>query len=346
MKKVLAAALALCMSLSLCACGGNNNNSTPSGSGNGTASSGKSSSDVSVPANNGPKKELKWGSVHPETQVVTQMMMKAIDEINANAEGIHITGYPNGVLGGSSDLVEGVQESMVDIITEGPAQFAAWVPKAAQVEAPFLWQNVEHMQKALNGGYRDTLNELFDDINVRILGSFYYGTRQLTANKPVNTLDDLKGMKIRVPQSDLYVKMVEAWGAAATPMNINELYMALQTGTVDAQENPLTTFESYKFYEVVKNVILTNHIICPNMIFMNEGVWESLSEHDQQVVQTAIDNAVKWQDEQIIESEKTLAEDLKQYGVQVITPDETIREATIPSIKPLIEDWDAIQDMA
>ena len=66
--------------------------------------------------------ELKWGSVNPETQVVTQMMMMAIDEINANAEDVHVTGYPNGVLGGSSDLVEGVQEGFVDIITEGPAQ--------------------------------------------------------------------------------------------------------------------------------------------------------------------------------------------------------------------------------
>lgn len=335
MKKLLAAILAACMTLSLAACGGN---TTSSASGSGAASSGAEEKKEVV--------ELKWGSVHPETQVVTQMMMKAIEEINANAEGIHITGYPNGVLGGSADLVEGVQEGLVDIITEGPAQFAAWIPKAAQVEAPYLWQSVEHMQKALNGGYKDTLNELFQDIDVRIMGSFYYGTRQLTANKPVTTLSDLSGMKIRVPQSDLYVKMVEAWGAAATPMNINELYMALQTGTVDAQENPLTTYESYKFYEVVKNVILTNHIICPNMIFINNDVWNNMSEHDQQVVQTAIDNAVAWQDEQIIQAEQTLADDLKQYGVEVYTPDDTIREATIPYIKPSIEDWDYIQTLA
>ena len=291
--------------------------------------------------------ELKWASVHPEGQVVTQMMMRAIDEINEKAEGIHITGYPNGVLGGSSDVVEAVQEGMVEIITEGPAQFATWIPKAAQVEAPFLWQSVEHMQKALNGDYKDVLNELFASVNVRILGTFYYGTRQLTTNKPIHTLADLKGMKIRVPQAELYVKMVESWGAAATPMNINELYMALQTGTVDGQENPLTTFESYKFYEVVKNVVLTNHIICPNMIFMNADVWNSLSEHDQQVVQEAVDAAVAWQDEQIIEAEKTLADKLaSEYGCEIITPDDTIREATIPYIQPLIEDWDLIQSMA
>ena len=340
MKKLLAFTLAACMSLSLAACG---QKSAPASSG------GAASASASTGAASEPKKEvveLKWGSVHPETQVVTQMMMRAIEEINANAEGIHITGYPNGVLGGSSDLVEGVQEGMVDIITEGPAQFASWIPKAAQVEAPFLWQSVEHMQKALNGGYKDTLNELFEDIDVRILGSFYYGTRQLTTNKPVTTLADLKGMKIRVPQSDLYIKMIESWGASATPMNINELYMALQTGTVDGQENPLTTYESYKFYEVVKNVTLTNHIICPNMIFMNGDVWNSLSDHDKEVVQNAINSAVAWQDEQILTAEQTLADDLKQYGVEVYTPDETIREATIPYIKPNIEDWDYIQSLA
>lgn len=292
------------------------------------------------------KMELKWASVHPEGQVVTQMMMRAIAEINEKAEDVHITGYPNGALGGSSDLVEGVQERMVDLVTDGPAQFGTWIPKASQVEAPYLWQNVEHMQKALNGPYKEKLNELFATVNVRILGTFYYGTRQLTTGKPVRTLADLKGMKIRVPQADLYVKMVEAWGAAATPMNINELYMALQTGTVDGQENPLTTFESCKFYEVVKNVTLTDHIICPNMIFMNAEAWNDLSEHDKRVVQEAVDAAVAWQDSQILDAEQSLAKKLhEQYGVNIITPDQTIREATIPYIKPLIEDWDLIQSM-
>ena len=98
----------------------------------------------------------------------------------------------------------------------------------------------------------------------------------MTTKKPVKTLADLKGMKVRVPETDLYVKMVQSWGAAATPMNINELYMALQTGTVDGQENPLPTFEAQKFYEVVKNITLTNHIICPSMMFVNLDTWNSL----------------------------------------------------------------------
>ena len=291
--------------------------------------------------------EIKWASVHPDTAIPTQMMMRVIEEINANADDVHVTGYPNGTLGGSTDVVEAVQEGMIEMITEGPAQFQSWIPKAAQVEAPFLWQSVDHMLNALNGGYRDTLNELFASINVRILGAFYYGTRQLTTNKPVTTLADLAGMKIRVPQTELYVKMVESWGAAATPMNINELYMALQTGTVDGQENPLTTYESYKFYEVVKNVSLTNHIICPNMIFINEDVWNQISEHDQEVITTAVANGIAWEHEAQLEAEATLQESLaSEYGVTFYEVDDTIREATVPFIKPYIEDWDLLQSMA
>ncbi len=317
MKKILALALALCMVLAFAA----------------TASAAP--------------KELKWGSVHTEDHLATQMMMKAIDEINANAEGIHVTGFPNSVLGGSQDLVEGVQEGIVDIITEGPAQFAAWIPKAAQVEAPYLWKDVDHMLKALNGEYKDKLNELFDTIDVKILGTFYYGTRQLTVNKEVHTLEDLKGMKIRVPQADLYVKMIESWNAAATPMALNELYLALQTGTVDGQENPLTTYEAQKFYETnAKYIILTNHIICPNMMFMNGDVWNSLSEHDQEVVSTAIANAIEWQGQQQLEAEAKLADELTEKGCTVITPDETIKEATVPYIQPAIEDWDLLQTYA
>jgi len=317
MKKILALALALCMVLAFAA----------------TASAAP--------------KELKWGSVHTEDHLATQMMMKAIDEINANAEGIHVTGFPNSVLGGSQDLVEGVQEGIVDIITEGPAQFAAWIPKAAQVEAPYLWKDVDHMLKALNGEYKDKLNELFDTIDVKILGTFYVGPRQLTVNKEVHTLDDLKGMKIRVPQADLYVKMIESWNAAATPMALNELYLALQTGTVDGQENPLTTYEAQKFYETnAKYIILTNHIICPNMMFMNGDGWNSLSEHDQEVVSTAIANAIEWQGQQQLEAEAKLADELTAKGCTVITPDETIKEATVPYIQPAIEDWDLLQTYA
>lgn len=291
--------------------------------------------------------ELKWGSCNAETTLREQAMAKAIEEINANAEDIHVTGYYDSTLGGSQDLVEGIQEGLVDFITEGPAQFQTWVPKLGMLEAPYLWQNVDHMINTLNGEYMDTLNEEFQKVGVHILGTLYYGTRQLTTNKPISTVEDLKGMKIRVPETDLYVKMVESWGASATPMNINELYMALQTGTVDGQENPLPTIEAQKFYEVVKYVTLTNHIICPSMFFVNLDVWESLSDHDKEVVQTAVDNAIAWENQAVLDAEASLVTTFEEeYGCTVSEPDDSIREATIAAIQPMVEDWDLIQSYA
>jgi len=152
-------------------------------------------------------------------------------------------------------------------------------------------------------------------------------------------------MKIRVPAAELYVKMVQSWGAAATPMALGELYLALQQGVVDGQENPLPTFNAQKFYEVIKYVIMTNHIICPNMVFINLDTWNALSTHDQKVVQDAVDKAIKKFDAKNLQDEATLAESLKKYGVEVIVPDNTIRDATIPAIKPLIADWDYIQTL-
>jgi len=293
------------------------------------------------------KTELKWGSVHTEDHLATQMMMKAIEEINEKAEGIHITGYPNSVLGGSQDLVEGVQAGLVEIITEGPSQFGSMIPKASQLEAPYLYQSVDHMMKALNGEYKDKLNELFDSIGVKIAGTFYYGTRQLTVNKEVHTLEDLKGMKIRVPQADMYVKMIDSWNAAATPMALGDLYLALQTGTVDGQENPLTTYDAQKFYETsAKYIILTNHIICPNMVFVNEGVYNKMSDNDKKVFDEAMANAVAWMTEQQQAAEASMASQLEAKGCTVITPDDTIKGATVPYIQPLVEDWDFIQSLA
>ena len=318
MKKFIALALALCMVLAL-----------------------------SVSAFAADKKELKWGSVHTEDHLATQMMMKAIDEINEKAEGIHITGYPNSVLGGSQDLVEGVQAGFIDIITEGPSQFGSMIPKASELEAPFLYQSVDHMMNALNGEYKDKLNELFESIDVKLAGTFYYGTRQLTVNKEIHTLEDLKGMKIRVPQADMYVKMIESWDAAPTPMALGDLYLALQTGTVDGQENPLTTYDAQKFYETdAKYIILTSHIICPNMVFINGAVYDSFSDNDKKVFDEAIANAVAWMTEQQQAAEESMASELEAKGCTVITPDETIKGATVPYIQPLVEDWDLIQTYA
>ena len=298
---------------------------------------------------------IRWGSVHTPDSITTQMMNRVIEAVNTGTEGrVEIQGYPSSALGGTRDLVEGVMTGLVDMTSEGPSNFTSVGIDAADIaEAPYIWRDIDHMDRAMNGEFGEWMNEMFLEHNVRILGTFYYGTRHLTTtDKPVYSPDDVKGMKIRVPESALYMSMIEAWGARATPMSLGELYLSLQTKVVDAQENPLTTFDAQKFYEVQKYVILTQHIICPNQIYINENVWQKISPEDQRIIQDAVDEAIEWHNEQIIQEEQALIEELEGRGITVITPDvEAFRSITGPYIEAKFRDkwgegtWDMVQSL-
>jgi tripartite ATP-independent transporter DctP family solute receptor len=302
----------------------------------------------------GQKIVLRWGSVHADTTITTQMMHRIINEINSKTEGrVEVQGYPNSSLGGSRDLVEGVQAGLVEMISEGPAQFASWIPLASIAEAPYIFRDIAHMSKALNGPFGEKLNAEFLKKNTRILGSFYYGTRQLTLSKTeVRTVKDMQGLKVRVPEVKAYVEMINSWGAKPTPIPFGDLYLSLSTNIVDGQENPLTTFDGQKFYEVQKYVILTDHIICPNMIFINEDVWKKISAGDQKIIQTVVANGIAWNDAEVAKSEEQLIKDLQTKGVTVIRPDvESFRAVTAPWLIPRFEadwgkgTWESVQDV-
>jgi tripartite ATP-independent transporter DctP family solute receptor len=285
---------------------------------------------------------LRWGTVHADSTITTQMMRRIIDEVNSKAKGVEIQGFNNGVLGSSRDLVEGVQTGMVDIIIEGPGFFSSKIPVSTIVDAPYIYRDAEHMSKVLNGQFGQQLNEQFLKNNVRILGAFYYGTRQLTMSKAeVHSVKDMQGLKIRVPENKAYMEMIASWGARATPMPLGDLYLALQTNVVDGQENPLPTIDGQKFYEVQKYIILTSHIVAPNFIFINEPAFQKVSPEDQAIIQTAMKNGIAWNDAEVLKSEETLRKDLVTKGVTFITPDlESFRTVTGPWLISKFEtDW-------
>jgi TRAP-type C4-dicarboxylate transport system substrate-binding protein len=171
---------------------------------------------------------------------------------------------------------------------------------------------------------------------MRIIGSTYYGKRHVTSgSKAVNTVDDMKGFKLRIPEVDTFRAMAEAWGARPTPLNFSELYLALSQGAVDGQENPLPTIQSGKFNEVQKYLILTGHILTPRLVAVNEGAWTSLSAPQQQALKAAIAANAQIQDDEILAQEAKLVDTFKTGGMTVIQPDiESFRKpvlATMPA---------------
>ena len=226
------------------------------------------------------------------------------------------------------------------IVTEGAANFGAWIPSISVTEAPYIWKSPSHLINALNGPLLEKYNEqLIKARGMRILGAVYYGTRHLTtSNRPVKTVDDAKGLKVRVPENDVFKAMAESWGAKPTPMNFNELYLALKTGTVDGQENPLPTIKSGKFHEVQKYIILTGHVMTPRLVVVNEAFWQKIPAADRKVVEDVLKTHMAWADAEIQKQEVALLDEFKAAGVTIIEPDvESFRKATLAAVPPKFE---------
>jgi len=284
---------------------------------------------------------MRWGDVvaggHP--QVV--MIDRVAAEVKAKTNGrVDIQAFPNGQIGSSRDMIEAVSNGTQQLITEGAANFGAWAPSISVTEAPYIWKSPEHLIKAMNGPLKDKYNEqLIKARGMRILGATYYGTRHLTtSDRPVRTLDDAKGLKVRVPENDVFKAMAESWGAKPTPMNFNELYLALKTGTVDGQENPLPTIKSGKFNEVQKYLILTGHVMTPRLVVVNDAFWQKIPAADRKIVEDALGTHMAWSNEQIKQQEVSLLGEMKAAGMTIITPDvEAFRKATLAAVPPKFE---------
>ena len=190
---------------------------------------------------------IRWGDVvgatHPSVQMIDRIAAEAKEKSGGR---IVIQSFPAGQLGSSRDMIDAVANGAQQVVTEGAANFGAWVPSISVVEAPYIWRDAAHLDKAMNGPIGAEFNDtLVKARGMRILGTTYYGTRHITTTgKEVKSPADMVGFKLRVPENDVFKAMAEAWGAKPTPMNYGELYLALKQNVVDGQENPLPTIKS------------------------------------------------------------------------------------------------------
>ncbi|RYE32736.1 MAG: DctP family TRAP transporter solute-binding subunit [Hyphomicrobiales bacterium] len=298
---------------------------------------------------------LRWADGQPASHPSPQSAVRAAAEIKEKTGGrIDVQSFPNGQLGSSRDMVESVASGALTMVTEGAAQLGQFVPQLSIIEAPYIWKDAAHMSRALKSPLMDELNKaLVEKRGMRMIGVNYYGVRHLTSGKKaINSVEDMKGFKLRVPEVDTFRAMAEAWGARPTPLNFSELYLALSQGAVDGQENPLPTIASAKLGEVQKYLVLTAHIITPRLVIVNEAAWQKIPQADRDLVTAAIDKAAAWQDNEILEQEKGLADTLAKGGMTVIKPDnEAFRKPVLATVPAKFESkwgkglWDRIQGL-
>jgi tripartite ATP-independent transporter DctP family solute receptor len=285
---------------------------------------------------------IRWGeslaSSHPQVQMAERI---ARDVKEKTGGRIDIQVFPNSQLGSGKEMIEMVSSGGLQMTTDGAGALGAFLPQLSVIEAPYLWRDAAHMAKAAATPLYGKLNDdLVAKRGMRMLNITYYGKRHLTTgNKAVRTPADMAGFKLRVPPVDTFRAMAEAWGARATPIAFGELYLALSQGAVDGQENPLPTIQSGKFTEVQKFLVLTEHIITPRMIIVNEAFWRGLRPADRDVLQAAMAAGAAWQDKELLGQEATLVGTFKAGGMTVIQPDLALwRKPVLDSVPKKFED--------
>jgi tripartite ATP-independent transporter DctP family solute receptor len=284
---------------------------------------------------------LRWATVLPANHPQVAMMERVAKQVKDDTGGtLEIQIFPAGQLGSSRDLIEAASSGAVQVVDEGAAQFGQFVPQFSILEAPYIWRDEKHMRRVLNSPIMDEMNaQLVSKRQMRVIGATYYGKRHVTSgSKAINTVDDMKGFKLRIPEVDTFRAMAEAWGAKPTPLNFGELYLALSQGAVDGQENPLPTIQSGKFNEVQKYLVLTGHILTPRLIVINEGTWQAMSAKERQSLKAAIDTFSQVQDNEILAQEAKLVDTFKAAGMTVIQPDlESFRKPVLASVPAKFE---------
>ncbi len=294
---------------------------------------------------------LKWAHVYETSEPFHTQSVWAAEEINKRTNGRYkIDVFPASQLGKEADINQGLKLGTVDIIISGSSFAARDFKPIGVTYFPYIFRNPEHLIaytksdifKRLAKGYEDKTGN-------HIAAVSYYGTRHTTSNKPIAKCSDMQGLKIRVPDVPAYLAMPRACGANTTPIAFAEVYLALQNGTVEAQENPLTTIEAKKFFEVQKNIVLTGHIVDHLNTVISKTRWASLSDEDKKIFGDVMQEAAEKTTKIIEDKEKQLVASFKERGLSVTEVDKADFEKNVME-KVKFEDfgyeksdWEAIR---
>ena len=224
---------------------------------------------------------------------------------------------------------------------------ATYMPSMNMIAAGYMFKDKDHMDKVLNGEIGQQLFEqTAKEVGVRPLYAYYIGARVvgMRDGRAIMSPDDLKGVKLRMPNSESWLFLGKALGSNPVPIAFSELYTALQSGTVDGLENPISGLEEGKFYEVIKSISLTNHMIGAVWPCINEEIWKSLTPELQKNVLDAFKKGLDANDELALQDEEVLLEKYKELGVEVMTPDVEAFKKQVNDFylndSEMVKDWD------
>lgn len=295
--------------------------------------------------------KLKYAHVYETSEPFhTQAVWAAQEFAKRTNNKYQIDVFPASQLGKETDINQGLSLGTVDIIMSGSSFAARTYAPLGVTYYPFTFRDADHLLaytksdifKELTKGYEDKTGH-------KITAVTYYGVRHTSTNRPFKSCAEMKGLKIRVPDVPAYLAMPRACGANTTPIAFAEVYLALQNGTVEAQENPLTTIEAKKFFEVQKAIVLTGHIVDHLNTIVAKGTWTKFSDEDKKIWIEVSQEAAKRAGDMIKKREAELVQFFKDKGLQVIDVDRkdfldnVIKNVSFESFGYRKADWEKIQ---
>jgi len=263
---------------------------------------------------------LRSSDTHPDgypTVEAVKYMGKLLEEKTKGRIGIEV--FHSAQLGEEKDTIEQTQFGVIDLNRVSLGPFNNIIEETQVPSLPYIFRSVDHMHKVMDGPIGDEILAAFEAHDLIGLAFYDGGSRSFyNSEKPIKSMDDLKGMKFRVMQSDMFVDMVSALGANATPMPYGEVYSSIQTGVIDGAENNWPSYDSSGHFEVAKYYTLDEHLIVPEVLVMSKKSWDKLSPEDQATVREAAKASVPYMRDLWAKQEKASEDKIRAAGVQIV----------------------------
>ena len=295
--------------------------------------------------------KIKWAHVYEVNEPYHKQSVWAAEEIKKRTNGkFDIQVFPASSLGKETDINQGLSLGTVDMIISGPSFAARTYPRVGIAYYPFIFRDGDHLLAfAKTDLFKEMAEEYRKKTGIAMLAYTSYGARHTTSNRAFKDCAGMKGLKIRVPDVAAYMATPKACGANPTPIAFAEVYLALQNGTVEAQENPLPTIEAKKFYEVQKHILLTGHIVDGLVTQVAPHIWNKLSADEKKIFTEVTQEAALRASNDIKKREGELVDFFRKEGLTIHEVDRSSFQQAVLKNSPLESmgftkaDYDRIQ---
>ncbi len=331
-KFTVVTSLVLATSLLLAACGG----------GDGGTSTEEGASD------SGKAKTIKVANYfpedHPQNIALKEKFKPMVEEGSEGALKVEI--YPNSQLGAEEEFYDGVRNGTIEMGIPGMIMQSA-VEKLAVPEWPFLFTDYDHVKKVFNGPIGEELTEDLESIHgVKALAWSANGFRMFSSNKTIASMDDFKGLRLRMPNIPNYIELGQKLGATVSPLAISEVFTGLEQKVIDGQDNPIATVRTSGWYEVQSDVLESNHMFSPNLYVINSQFYSTLTPEQQELIAEASKESAAYEFELMENSYEEDKKFLEENGIKFTTPEADFKQAMSDAVQSMYDDFYSKYDWA